>query len=85
MSEETYDNLPDNFRKWKAKFLEEHPEVKGPNGKVEICDPDYLEGMAEDLTVGMRCQLESGQRGEIRFIGKVPEIGFGYFVGILLD
>lgn len=29
--------------------------------------------------------MENGARGQIRFIGKVPEIGVGYFVGILLD
>ena len=28
MSEETYDQLPENFRKWKKNFLEEHPQVK---------------------------------------------------------
>lgn len=35
--------------------------------------------------MGQRCQLENGARGEVRFIGKVPEFGFGYFVGVLLD
>jgi hypothetical protein len=28
MSEETYDNLPENFRKWKHHFLIENPQIK---------------------------------------------------------
>lgn len=28
MSEEAYNQLPDNFRKWKHKFLLEHPQIK---------------------------------------------------------
>jgi len=41
--------------------------------------------MTWNLSVGMRCETENGARGEIRFIGKVPEMGLGYFVGVLLD
>jgi tubulin-folding cofactor B len=86
MSEETYNALPDNFRKWKHQFLLENPQVKHSlSGQPEICDPDYLHSVANTLSVGMRCQLENGARGEIRFIGKVGELGFGWFVGIELD
>ena len=28
MSEETYEQLPDNFRKWKHQFLIDNPHVK---------------------------------------------------------
>ena len=28
MSEETYDNLPENFRKWKHQFLVDNPQIK---------------------------------------------------------
>lgn len=28
MSEETYENLPENFRKWKHSFLVENPQIK---------------------------------------------------------
>lgn len=41
--------------------------------------------MASLVVVGQRCQLENGARGEVRFVGKVAELGFGYFVGVLLD
>jgi hypothetical protein len=41
-----------------------------------------MKSMADTMQVGLRCQLENGARGEIRFIGKVLELGFGYFIGI---
>ena len=86
MSEETYDQLPENFRKWKHQFLIDNPQVKQSlTGQPEICDPEYMGSVASTLSVGMRCQLENGARGEIRYVGKVTEIGFGYFVGVLMD
>lgn len=58
MSDETYDALPENFRKWKKKFLTEHPGIKNQfTGEIEICDPDYLRSLAETMSVGQRCQL----------------------------
>lgn len=44
-----------------------------------------MQSVANTLYPGLRCQLENGARGEIRYVGKVPEIGFGYYVGVLLD
>lgn len=71
MSEETYDNLPENFRKWKKNFLQENPNYKNPiTNQLEICDPDYLKTLALTMKVGDRCQLENGSRGEIRYVGK---------------
>lgn len=64
MSEETYNQLPDNFRKWKHSFLLENPQVKQSlSGNIEICDPEYLHSIAKTLNTGMRCQLENGARG----------------------
>lgn len=37
------------------------------------------------MKVGQRCQLENGARGEIRYVGRAIEIGYGYFIGIELD
>lgn len=34
----------------------------------------------------MRCQLvELKRRGEIKYVGMVPELGEGYFLGVKLD
>ena len=86
MSEETYEALPENFRKWKKSFLANNPHLVNPyTGELEICDPDYLKFLAETMQVGQRCQLENGSRGEIRYIGRALEVGYGYFIGIELD
>lgn len=34
------------------------------------------------MQIGQRCQLENGARGEIKYIGKVIDIGYGWFIGI---
>ena len=58
MSEETYEQLPENFRKWKHQFLIDNPQVKQSlTGQPEICDPEYMGAVANTLAVGMRCQL----------------------------
>jgi len=34
----------------------------------------------------MRSQLvELSRRGEVKYVGKIPELGEGYFVGVKLD
>ena len=32
MSEETYNSLPENFRKWKHQFLVENPQIQNSMG-----------------------------------------------------
>ncbi len=47
---------------------------------------DFQKEEAEQVTVGQRCELYIGQRrGEVKFVGKVPELAPGYWVGVLLD
>ena len=41
---------------------------------------------AYSLICGKRFKLiEKGHRGEIAYIGRVPEVGRGYYVGLKLD
>lgn len=47
MSEETYDGLAENFRKWKKSFLEDNPQAKNPlTNQTEICDPNYMKSLS---------------------------------------
>lgn len=41
--------------------------------------------MAATIKVGDRCKLASGARGEVKYVGKIMDLGVGYFVGVLLD
>jgi tubulin-folding cofactor B len=88
MSDEDYDKLPDNFRKWKTNFLKQNPNIIHINKNAvtaQELDPDYLSELASTIQVGTRCKLESGARGEICYVGKVVDLGNGYFVGVRLD
>eukprot|EP01015_Nassula_variabilis_P013166 TRINITY_DN2085_c0_g1_i5.p1 TRINITY_DN2085_c0_g1~~TRINITY_DN2085_c0_g1_i5.p1 ORF type:complete len:233 (-),score=57.07 TRINITY_DN2085_c0_g1_i5:100-798(-) len=83
MLDEDYDKLPDNFRKWKKIMEEQKPEIF--KKKDEITD-DFQLDLAQKITVGQRCRLvELSHRGEVMFVGLIPEINKGYFVGVRLD
>ncbi len=86
MSEETYEKRSDTFRKWKHAYLIDNPHaIHSAGGKPEISDPEYMKELSETMSVYMRCRMEDGSKGTIRYIGKVPSLGVGYFVGIELD
>lgn len=47
---------------------------------------DFQKADADQVTVGQRCEIVMGQRrGEVKFVGKVPELAPGFWVGIQLD
>lgn len=57
ISQEAYDALDGNFRKWKNTFLAENPQAHSATGQPEICDQNYLKSIADTLHIGQRCQL----------------------------
>ena len=88
ISDEDYDNLPENFRKWKKQFLKDNPNIIHMNKAAlptEELDPEYLGELAATIEIGSRCKLGTGPRGEIRYVGKIMDLGNGFFVGIKLD
>lgn len=55
------------------------PNVAGDAG-------DYMKNLAECVQENTRCKLLSnGARGTVKYVGKVPGMGSGYYVGIKLD
>ena len=74
----------DSFRKFKKEYLTANmPKASEQNNQVN--DEKFLDE-ALKLHVGGRCRLlEINHRGEIKYIGKIAELGEGYFVGIKLD
>jgi len=83
MSDEDYNKLPDNFRKFRA-MLEKDPNLNIKK-KIEIND-EFMMIEAYKIPINSRCKvLESGHRGEVMHIGRVHEVGKGFFVGIKLD
>lgn len=51
--------------------------------KVE--DEEYLAEKAATVAVGNRCEVAGGRRGEVMFVGKVPELPLGWWVGVKYD
>ena len=97
MSDDDYMKLDDNYRKWKAKKLEEDPtwtlekeqmRKKDPNWEPpeKISDPDYMKDLCETegVVVGARCEVAGGRRGAIRYIGKTV-LGEGWWMGVQYD
>ena len=83
MSEEDYEELPESFRKFKKKLLEMNPELVK---EKLVLDENYFKTEATGMKIGDRIQVKTtGCRGEIKYIGLIPEIKGGWFIGIKLD
>ncbi|KAH7685351.1 tubulin-folding cofactor B protein [Dioscorea alata] len=81
ISEEAYDKLDNNFRKFKEKMASQH--ATGTQNKLS---DNYMEDLCADIKVGDRCQIEPGEkRGVVKFVGKAETAGPGYWVGIQYD
>lgn len=88
MSDVDYDKLPENFKKWKKQFLKDNPNIVHQS-KVKAteleADPEYLGELASTIATGSRCKLSNGARGEVKYVGKIMDLGHGFFVGVKLD
>lgn len=84
ISEEEYDKRDDTFRKFKEKMIKKDPNFLKKN-KKDI-DENFQEEEAKAIEVGARCLVTVGERrGEVKFVGKIPELANGYWVGVQLD
>ncbi|CAA7405283.1 unnamed protein product [Spirodela intermedia] len=80
ISEEAYNKLDGNFRKFREKL------GSGNTTSSNRLLDNYMEELCSDIKIGDRCQIESGEkRGVIRFIGKAEPLGPGFWVGVELD
>ncbi|KAI0519685.1 hypothetical protein KFK09_007140 [Dendrobium nobile] len=81
ISEEAYNKLNSNFRKFKEKMLSQNAmthEKKLPE--------NYVDDLCKSIKVGDRCEVEPGEkRGVVKFVGKVENRGPGFWIGIQLD
>ena len=56
---------------------------KGPEA---IVNEEHMSDLAAKLKVGQRIIVDLGERrGEVAYIGKIPEIAAGYWIGVLFD
>ena len=84
MKDEDYEQLPNSMRKFLRNLRENNPELFS---KTEIItDPDHEKDIADGITVGERCIMTSdSHRGEVKYVGRVPDLGQGFYVGVKLD
>merc|ERR1711988_1951109 len=97
ISEEAYNKREGTVRKWiqekkaadptwtvqKEMMRRKDPNWQPPN---EVTDPEHLAEEASKISVGDRCEVQpGGRRGEVKFVGKVPELNLGFWVGVALD
>merc|ERR1711977_173715 len=97
ISEDAYNKREGTARKWmeekkaadptwtiqKEMMRRKDPNWQPPN---EVTDPEHQADEASKISVGERCEVQpGGRRGEVKYVGKVPELNMGFWVGIALD
>ncbi|XP_072971309.1 tubulin-folding cofactor B [Typha angustifolia] len=81
ISEEAYNKLGTNFRKFKETMVSQNP-----TGNDRKLPDDYMEDMCANIKVGDRCEVEPGaKRGGVKFVGRAEALGPGFWVGIQYD
>ncbi|PKA64763.1 ribosomal RNA methyltransferase Nop2 [Apostasia shenzhenica] len=81
ISEEAYNKLDSNFRKFKEKVLSQNAMTQD----TKLPD-NYMEELCHGIKVGNRCEVESGgKRGVVKFVGKAEAVAPGFWIGVQLD
>ena len=86
ITKEDYEKRPDSFAQFKKKMVaKKDPGFMKVKEKKDLADLQFKDE-AEKIILGNRCQVLVGKRrGQVKYVGKVPEKGPGYWVGIQLD
>ena len=83
MADADYAKRDDTFRKFRERQLAANPNFKSYLGQV---DKDHQKEEAQAIETGQRCETCVGaKRGEVMYVGKVPGLERGYWVGVKLD
>jgi len=96
MDDETYDKRKGTLREWVREKRKEDPNFRM---KTNANAPSAAQGQSneeaevfpgvesvEGITVGARCEVNPGKRrGEVKFVGEVPQLKGGYWVGVVFD
>jgi tubulin-specific chaperone B len=82
ISEEDYNKRNDSVRRFRKKLGQDPEYIKMINENKG----NTYENEAEKIEVGLRCLLGDGfRRGLVMFVGLVPSLGYGFYVGVKLD
>lgn len=91
ISEEDYNKREKTVRAYKKEQLAKDPNWK-PKTMMNVArtmvDPATLPGpeAVAKMKVGDRCEVQpGGRRGQVQYLGEIPEIAPGHWVGIQFD
>ena len=88
MSEEEYGKKTNSVRAFKMrnKMGRFDPKFQEEQAKLQVEKDTEGEDKAKDITVGQRCEVDSGgkKRGEVMYVGK-PAFSAGWWVGVKYD
>ncbi|KAF7019733.1 hypothetical protein CFC21_032885 [Triticum aestivum] len=80
ISDEAYDKLGTNFRKFKEKMVSKNPVSDDKQSD------NHMEELCANIKVGDRCEVEPGaKRGTVKFVGRAEALGRGFWVGVQYD
>ncbi|KAK4580342.1 hypothetical protein LTR86_000545 [Recurvomyces mirabilis] len=90
MSTTDYESRTDSVLAWKKNQKLGRFDPNAPSIEQQKIDGTYREVEQRNIKVGARCRLlpdDDARRGEVKFIGDVPEITgvVGAWVGVVLD
>jgi tubulin-folding cofactor B len=68
------------------KRMQQDPNFVPEPMKERITDDEHMADLASGMKVGDRCEVTvGGKRGEVKFVGKIPSISPGWWVGVQYD
>ena len=89
LTDEQYAAREVNVYKWRASLYANDPEYRKYIERRDYLKAHMDERFADDakkIHEGDRCEVyPGGMRGTVRYVGKVPELHPGYWVGVELD
>jgi len=100
MSDEDYERRDNTYRAFKAKKLAADPtwtlekEMAGRNPasaaalaakEATRIDDTYGQAEAACMATGNRCEIAGGRRGVVMYVGPIPEMPIGWWIGVKLD
>jgi len=68
------------------KRMERDPTYVPPPPPAPITDDEHLAEEAGKIKLGDRCEVTlGGKRGEVKYVGKIPQIAPGFWIGVQYD
>jgi len=68
------------------KRMQNDPNFVPEPAKEPITDDEHMADLAAGMKVGDRCEVTvGGKRGEVKFVGKIPAIAPGWWIGVQYD